>query len=119
MLGKLPRMGKPPFLKPHHVQQDDLLEVLEEPYVQTEEKSKFGRQRGYAVVRLVRTGEAYTWGLNSTTWDRLIDAFGEDAALWKAKKVRVKLETMTVRGEVKQVMYGVPYREPQKSLAVA
>lgn len=113
----LPRMGKPPFLKPHHVQQDDLLEIVEQPYVQSEEESTFGRQRGYCVVRLVRTGETYTWGLNTTTWDRLLDAFGDNAALWKAKRIKVKLESMTVRGDVKQVMYGVPYQEPQKSLA--
>ena len=113
----LPRMGKPPFLKPHHVQENDLLEIVEQPYVQSEEESRFGRKRGYAVVRLVRSGEIFTWGLNGTTWDRLLDAWGDDAALWKAKRVKVKLETMTVRGEVQQVMYGVPYQEPQKSLA--
>lgn len=116
-MGKLPRMGRPPYLKPHHVQQNDLLEILEEPYVQSEEESKFGRARGYAVVRLVRTGETYTWGLNGTTWDRLLDSFGEDSALWKGKKVKVKLENQTIRGEDKQIIYGVAYKEPQKSLA--
>jgi len=91
-MGKLPRMGRPPFLKPHHVQQDDLVEIVEEPYVRSAEESRFEKPRGYAVVRLVRTGELYTWGFNTTTWDRLIDAFGEDSALWKGKKVKVKLE---------------------------
>lgn len=108
MVGKLPRMGKPPFLKPHHVQKDDLVEIMEEPYVQSEEQSKFGRQWGFAVVRLIRTGELHTWGMNGTTWDRLIDAFGEDSALWKGNKVKVKLETQTIRGEPKQIIYGVP-----------
>jgi len=116
---KLPRMGKPPYLKPHHVQENDLLEILEEPFIQTEDESKFGRQRGYAVVRLVRTGEMYIWGLNSTTWDRLLDAFGEDAALWVHGKVKLKVENTTIRGQVKQVMYGVPFREPQKILETA
>lgn len=50
-MGKLPRMGKPPFLTPHQVQNDDLLEVVEEPYVKAAEDSKFGRERGYAAVR--------------------------------------------------------------------
>jgi hypothetical protein len=55
-MGKLPRMGKPPYLKPHHVHEDDLAEIIEEPYVQSAEDSKFGRERGYAAIRLVRTG---------------------------------------------------------------
>jgi hypothetical protein len=115
-MGKLPRMGKPPFLKPHHAQQDDLVEIVEEPYVRSAEDSAFGRERGYAVVKLVRNGELYTWGMNTTTWDRLIDAFGEDSALWKGKRVKIKVETQTVRGEQKQIVYGVPYREPQQPL---
>jgi len=114
---KLPRMGRPPFLKPHHVKQDDIVEIVEEPYVRSAEESRFERSRGYAVVRLVRTGELYTWGFNTTTWDRLIDAFGEDSAQWKGKKVKVKLENQTVRGEQKQIIFGVPYREPQQKLA--
>jgi len=94
------------------LQATDLL-MLKEPYVQTEEESKFGRSRGYCVIRLVRTGETYTWGLNGTTWDRLLDAFGEDSVLWVGKKVRLKLETQIVRGEDKTILYGVPYKEPQ------
>jgi len=116
---KLPKMSKPPYLKPHHVQQDDLLEILEEPFIQTAEESKFDRQRGYAVVRLVRTGETFLWGLNGTTWDRLIDGFGDNSMLWVGKKVKLKLENTTIRGQEKQVIYGVVYREPQKSLAEA
>jgi hypothetical protein len=109
-------MGKPPFLKPDYVQHDDLAEIVEEPYVRSAEDSKFGRERGYAVVRLVRTGELYTWGMNTTTWDRLIDAFGEDSALWKGKCVKIKLEKQTVRGEEKTIMFGMPYKEPQQPL---
>lgn len=117
MLGKLFRMGKPPYLKPHHVQKDDLLEIIAEPYVQSEEESKFGRARGYMQVRLVRTGESYTWGMSTTTWDRLLDAFGEDSALRKGKRVKVKLDSQTIRGEDKQIIYGSAYEEPQKNLA--
>ena len=116
-MGKLPRLGKPPYLKPHHVRQDDLVEIIEEPYVRTAEESRFGRARGYAVVKLQRTGEIFTWGFNTTTWDRLLDAFGEDSALWVGKKVKIRLESQIVRGEQKGVIYGVPYREPQQNLA--
>lgn len=118
LMVKLPRMGKPPFLKPHHVRQDDLVEIVEEPYVRSAEESRFERPRGYAVVRLLRTGELYTWGFNNTTWDRLIDAFGEDSSLWKGKRVKIRVETQTVRGEQKSVIFGVPYNEPQQKLQV-
>ena len=117
-MGKLPRMSKPPYLKPQHVKQDDLVEIVEEPYVRSAEESRFERPRGYAVVRLLRTGELYTWGFNGTTWDRLLEAFGDDDALWKGKRVKVKVETQTVRGEQKQVIFGVPYNEPQQKLPV-
>jgi hypothetical protein len=109
-------MGKPPFLKPHHVQQDDLVEIIEEPYIRSAEDSKFGRMRGYAVVRLVRTGDLYTWGFNTTTWDRLIDAFGEDSALWKGKRVKIKKLAQVVRGENREILFGTPYKEPQQKL---
>jgi hypothetical protein len=111
-------MSRPPYLKPHHVKQDDVVEIVEEPYVRSAEESRFERSRGYAVVRLLRTGELYTWGFNSTTWDRLLDAFGDDSALWKGKRVKIRLETQTVRGEQKQVIFGVPYNEPQQKLPV-
>jgi len=68
------------------------------------------------VVKLLRTGELYTWGFNNTTWDRLIDAFGEDSSLWKGKRVKIRVETQTVRGEQKSVIFGVPYNEPQQKL---
>jgi hypothetical protein len=109
-------MGKPSFLKPHHVQQGDLFEIVEEPYVQAAEDSKFGRVRGYAVARLVRTGELFTCGFNTTTWDRLLSAFGEDSGLWVSKRFTIVLETQTIRGEQKQVMFGKPYVDPQKPL---
>jgi hypothetical protein len=109
-------MGKPPFLTPHQVQQDDLLEIVEEPYVKSAEESKFRRERGYAVVRLIRTGDLFTAGFNATTWDRLLDAWGEDAKMWVGKRFKVMLETQTIRGEQKQVMFGKPYHDPQAPL---
>jgi len=112
-MGKLPRMGKPPFLTPHQVQNDDLLEVVEEPYVKAAEDSKFGRERGYAAVRLIRTGELFTAGFNATTWDRLLGAFGEEGKLWVGKRFKVTLETQTIRGMQKLVMFGKPYHDPQ------
>jgi hypothetical protein len=38
---KLPRMGRPPFLKPHHVRKTTLVEIVEEPYVRSAEESRF------------------------------------------------------------------------------
>ena len=94
------------------------MEIVDEPYVRSAEESRFEKPRGYAVVRLLRTSELFTWGFNSITWNRLLDAFGDDSALWKGKKVKIKIETQTVRGEQRQVIFGVPYREPQQKLPV-
>ncbi|MCK4478384.1 hypothetical protein KAU88_07650 [Candidatus Bathyarchaeota archaeon] len=86
--------------------------VLEEPYIKD---GKYGQQ-GYAVVKLERTGELFTAPFNTTSWDRLVRGFGEDSQLWLNKKAKASLETQTIRGEEKQVVFWTCYVEPQKNL---
>lgn len=111
----LPRMGKPPYLKPHHVQNDDLIVILEKPYVKDAEESQFGRDRGYAVIKVARTDALYTWGMNGTTWDRCLDAFSDNENMWIGKQVKIKLQATNIRGEDKMVIYGVPVVAPKQS----
>ena len=108
---RLKRLGKPPILSANHLEQGDILEIVEEPYVQSAEQSKFGRERGYAVVRVLRTGEVYTWGMNTTTWDTLIDSFGDDSSSWVGERIDIRLETQTVRGELREIIYGFPHTD--------
>lgn len=51
----------------------------QKPYIVPADRTKWGKERGKATVRLVRTGDERRWTLNATTWDRLLDAFGEDS----------------------------------------
>jgi len=112
----LEKLGAPPFLTPEDVEQDDLLEIISEPYIVPAEKTKWGKKRGRANIRIVRTEEEHRWTMNITTWDRLVDAFGTDAKLWIGKKVKVYLEKRDVSGVEKTVIFGVPYKEPQQNL---
>ncbi len=112
----LKKLGRPPFLNVNEVMNDDLLEVLEPPYIVPAEKMKWGRARGRAIVKIVRTNEVRTWTMNVTTWDRLIDEFGTDPDHWVGKKIRLSIEKQVVRGEDKLVLYGKPYHELQQQL---
>jgi len=112
----LKRLGKPPYLIPEEVEQDDLLEIIDRPYVVPAEKSKWGRERGKAQVKILRTGEIRTWSLNTSTWDLLLDAFSEDPGMWLNKKVQVRKEMRNVNGVDKTVLFGKPYHEPQQQL---
>jgi hypothetical protein len=104
----LPRLTKPAYLKPENLAQNDVAEVLDLPYVVSAEDSKFGKQRGYAQIKVLRSGEVYTWGFNNTTWDKLVDAFGDNEANWIGKHIKVSLENTIIRGEKKQVIFGEP-----------
>ena len=68
-------MSKPPFLKAHHAQNNDLLEIANDPYIVDRADSKFGRTKGYAQVKVIRTSELYTPGFNNTSWDKCLDVF--------------------------------------------
>lgn len=112
----LKKLGAPPYLLPDEVENNDLLEIVDRPYIVPTERTKWGRERGKCTVKIVRTGDVRRWTLNATTWDRLIDAFGDDPDQWLGKRVKIKKESRSISGVTKQVLFGVPYREPQQSL---
>jgi len=109
-------LGRPPYLLPDEVENDDVLEIIEKPYIVPAEKTKWGKERGKAVVKVLRTGTIRTWTMNNTTWDKLIQAYGEDAGQWLNKKVQIRKEARNVNGVDKTVLYGKPYHEPQQQL---
>jgi len=43
---QIPKRGKPriPFIKGHNVENDDLAEIIEEPFIQKAEDSKFNKE---------------------------------------------------------------------------
>lgn len=113
----LKTLGKPPYLLPTEIEQDDLVEIVEKPYIVPAEKTKWGKDRGKAQVKILRSGAIRTWTMNNTTWDKLVQAFGEDPSLWLDKKVQIRKEVRNVSGVDKEVLFGKPYKEPQQQLA--
>lgn len=109
-------LGKPPYLLPDEVEQDDVVEIIDKPYIVPAEKSKWGKERGKAQVKILRNNNIRTWTMNNTTWDRLIGAFGEDPDLWLNKKVKIRKEVRNVSGVDKDVLFGAPHHEPQQKL---
>ena len=107
-MAKIPRRGKAAFLRPSDVENDDIVTIIEEPYIQKAEDSKFEKERTIVPVVVKRTGAVLRWGLNTTTNDRCVDKFGEDAALWKGKEIKVQKRVENVMGQDKPVVYGLP-----------
>ena len=104
----IPKRGADPFLIPADVENGDLATIVKPPYIQSAEKSKYGKERTIITVQLKRTGEVYRWGLNTTSNDQLVEAFGDEGDQWKGKQVRIKVESMNVGGVNKSVLYAVP-----------
>jgi len=109
-------LGIPPYLLSDEVEQDDIVEIVEKPYIVAADKTKWGRERGKAIVKLIRTGVIRTWTMNVTTWDKLLETFGDDPSQWLNEKIQIKKETRNVNGVDKTVLFGRPYHEPQQEL---
>ena len=105
---QIPKRGADPFIIPADVNDGDLATIVKEPYIQAAEKSKFGKERTIITVQLKRTGEVYRWGLNTTSNDKLVEAFGADGDMWKDRQVRIKVASMNVGGVNKSVLYALP-----------
>jgi len=107
-LVQIPKRGKDPFLKAHHVENDDLVVITAPAYVLD---GKFG-ERTVVDVTVKRTGEAYRWALNGTTSDRCSESWSSDGDLWENKVLKVQKVRDVIAGEEKSVLYGVPFKEP-------
>lgn len=107
-LVKIPRRGKAPFLTSKHVENDDLVKIVDKPYIVPAEKSQFKKERTVLTVSVKRTSDILRWGINNTTNDRLVDAFGEDGDLWVDKEVKIHKRIENVRGQDRPVIYGIP-----------
>jgi hypothetical protein len=113
-------LGRPPFLSVNEVEDSDVFVIAEPPYLVDAEHGKYGRERYRIVVKKPDDREfgLRTWTLNTTTSNRLLDAFGEDEKLWVGKQIRIRKHAEYVLGKQKFVLYGEPYVDPQKPLEV-
>ncbi len=105
---EIPRRGKEPWLKAHHVENHDLVLIVAPAYVQD---GRYG-ERTVVNVTVRRTGDSFRWSLNDTTSDRCRDAWSPDGRGWEDKVIKVQKIKQVVRGEEKFVLYGVPFKEP-------
>lgn len=104
---EIPKRGKDSFLKAHHVEDDDSVLITGPAYVQD---SDYG-ERTCVDVTVKRTGDKFRWTLNGTTSDRCREAWGINGDQWENKVLKVKKSKQVIRGEEKDVLYGVPYTE--------
>jgi hypothetical protein len=105
---EIPRRAKDTFLKADNVVDDDLVLITGPAYVQDSEK--FG-EKTVVPVTVKRTGDSFRWTLNGTTSDRCREAWTADGDLWENKVLKVKKSKQVIRGEEKDVLYGVPFSE--------
>jgi len=114
------RLGRPPFISINEVEDSDVFIIAEPPYLVDAEHSKYGRERYRVVVKKPDDREfgLRTLTLNTTTSNRLLDAFGEDEKLWVGKQIRIRKHSEFVLGKQRLVLYGEPYIDPQKPLEV-
>jgi len=113
---QIPSRLKASFLKPDNVQNDDLASIVDSPYIQDAEKSRFGKERTVVTVQLKRTEQIFRWGLNSISNDRLVEKFGADGEQWKGKQVKVQKRRETVAGQERDVLYALPIIAPVEKL---
>jgi len=114
------RLGRPPFITINEVEDSDVFVIAEPPYLVDAEHSKYGRERYRVVIKKPEDREfgLRTLTLNTTTSNRLLDAFGEDEKLWVGRKIRIRKHAEYVLGKQRFVLYGEPYSDPQKPLEV-
>ncbi len=96
-------------MKAHHVENGDLVVVTAPAYVHD---GGYG-ERTVVKITVKRTGDSFRWGLNDTTSDRCREAWSSDGDLWTKKVLKIKKLKQVVRGEMKEVLYGVPFKEEQ------
>lgn len=107
---QIPKRGKEriPFIKGHNVENDDLATIIETPYIQTAEKSKFGKERTIITVQMLRTEEVFRMGLNVHSNDSLVEKFGSEGNLWKDKQIKIAKRQEYVLGKEVSVLYATP-----------
>lgn len=115
------RLGKPKFLEAKEVENGDIVVAVEPPYLVPAEKSKWGKERYRIVIQKFNDKQfgLRTWTMNTSTSNRLLEAFGEDENFWVGKKIRIRKREEFVSGNQKFVLYGEPYVEPQQNLQVS
>jgi hypothetical protein len=102
------KRGADPFITSTDVNNGDVATITKEPYIQDAEKTRFHKEKTVITVTLPKNGKIYRWGLNTTSNDRLVDAFSTNGTFWIGKQVKIKIVEMNVSGQNKSVLYALP-----------
>lgn len=107
---QIPKRGKPliGFIKGHNVEDGELATIVETPYIQKADDSKFGKERTIITVQVLRTEEVFRMGLNTRSNDRLVEAFTGEGNLWKGKQIKIQKRQEVVLGQDRDVLYAIP-----------
>lgn len=109
----IPKRIKHPFLTTEQIKDEESATIIEQPTILSAEESKFGKEQTLIIVKLKKDGETYRWTLNSTSNDRLVNAFSEEGDLWVGKTVKIQKRSMNIRGEERSVLYAVEVKSKE------
>lgn len=90
----------------------DLVTILEEGELKDGEFKGKKTKRFETRLKLVN-GEEKKIGFNNTSWNNMIDAFGEETKEWIGKTIKTWIVNQNVSGEFKDVVY---FTHPNKDL---
>jgi len=110
-MAQISKRCKAGFIDPELIDDGDKIKILEVNVIDKED-TKFGKT-DRTVLTVMLKGEEYRWGINNTTNDRLVDAFGGDSQSWIGKEVAITKRLMIVAGKERNVLYGVPQVQMQ------
>jgi hypothetical protein len=95
------------YLRPEDVKDGDVVEIVSPGRVIPADKSQFKKEAFQVDVRMP-DGSVKTWTVNVTTLKRLKEAFGDDSGAWVGRRVRLAVENVVVRGELRKGVFGYP-----------
>jgi hypothetical protein len=111
---KLKKLGNQ-YLRADDITDGEIVTVTASPRYIDKTESKFGKEQ-YVVPVELGNGETKGWTANQTSWNRLVDAFGDEDDDWVGKKIMFRVKEQIVSGQDKKVLYGYAYAEPQQRL---
>ena len=103
------------YLRADDVKDGDVVEIISEGRIRPAEESRFGRE-GFEIDIRLPDGSEKVWTVNKTTLRRLAEAYGDETRNWVGKKVRLTVETMMVRKEPRNVIFGYPVEEEAEAV---
>lgn len=88
----------------------DIVTIVKEPVFRSKEETGF-RSDTYMLEVQLPAGEIILWTPNKTSFNELLDTFGDESSNWVGKKVLCNVQVQTVMGQKRAVIYGHPVKD--------